>query len=52
MESDACDAQARNFQTECVPSNPIWFVGGSDVNAWTAIWEDDGLLSYLSFSQG
>lgn len=42
----------REFQPECQVSSSMWFMTESGVNAWTALWETDGLLSYLSYDQG
>lgn len=40
------------FQTQCSAADRVWFVDGSDVNDWAALWESDGVLNFLSASQG
>ena len=42
----------QEFQPECQVSGAMWFVAESNVNTWTALWETDGVLSYLSYDQG
>jgi len=42
----------QEFQPECQVSSAMWFVAESNVNAWTALWETDGVLSYLAYDQG
>jgi hypothetical protein len=40
------------FQPQCGASDLIWFEAESNVNHWTALWETEGALSYLSYDQG
>lgn len=42
----------QEFQPECQVSGAMWFEAESNVNSWTALWETDGVLSYLSYDQG
>jgi hypothetical protein len=44
--------ERRSFQPECLGTDSFWFANDCSVNAWTALWEHEGALSFLGFDQG
>ena len=40
------------FQETCLESHAIYFSYMSDVNGWTAVWEQGGRINYAYFCQG
>ncbi|XLZ72034.1 hypothetical protein ABT364_08745 [Massilia sp. SR12] len=50
--ADFINSKKRDFQALCISSGQIFFSKDSDVNSWTAVWENDGTINYLGFEQG
>jgi hypothetical protein len=46
------NTERAEFQPECRPGDRLLFAAGSDVNAWTAVWETEALFNYRAFRQG
>ena len=46
------NSEKRDFQALCISNGQIFFRMHSDVNSWTAVWEQNGTINYLSFDQG
>ena len=46
------NSERHEFQSICLSTGRIYFVEGSDVNYWVAIWGDDTTLNYLGYDQG
>ena len=49
---DFINSERHEFQSICLSTGLIYFVEGSDVNYWVAIWGDNTTLNYLGYDQG